>query len=89
MVAKLKQIGIVALVTAMMTAGLCSDALARHHKERLHVRGHTLEGREEVADKRRSFVEQQRFVEQQPVRLGPMRYYGGPKSPMWRAPAAN
>jgi hypothetical protein len=23
------------------------------------------------------------------VRLGPMRYYGGPKSPMWRAPSAN
>jgi len=21
--------------------------------------------------------------------LGPMRYYGGPKSPIWRAPAAN
>ena len=21
--------------------------------------------------------------------LGPMRYYGGPKSPMWRAPAGN
>jgi hypothetical protein len=23
----------------------------------------------------------------QQARLGPMRYYGGPKSPMWRAPA--
>jgi len=22
-------------------------------------------------------------------KFGPMRYYGGPKSPMWRAPAAN
>jgi hypothetical protein len=84
-VAKLKQIAIVALATAMMTAGLCSDAVARHHKKRLHVRSHTLE---RVADKRRWFVEQ-RFVEQQPVRLGPMRYYGGPKSPMWRASVEN
>jgi hypothetical protein len=25
----------------------------------------------------------------QQARLGPMRYYGGPKSPMWRGPAAN
>jgi hypothetical protein len=22
-------------------------------------------------------------------RVGPMRYYGGPKSPMWRAPVEN
>ena len=26
---------------------------------------------------------------QQQARLGPMRYYGGPKSPMWRGPAEN
>jgi hypothetical protein len=26
---------------------------------------------------------------QQPARLGPIRYYGGPKSPIWRAPAEN
>ena len=25
----------------------------------------------------------------QQARLGAMRYYGGPKSPMWRAPASN
>jgi hypothetical protein len=25
----------------------------------------------------------------EPTRLGPMRYYGGPKSPMWRAPIEN
>lgn len=29
------------------------------------------------------------LVTQEPNRLGPMRYYGGPKSPMWRGPAAN
>ena len=23
------------------------------------------------------------------AKLGPMRYYGGPKSPMWRGPAAD
>jgi hypothetical protein len=26
---------------------------------------------------------------QEPARLGPIRYYGGPKSPIWRAPAQN
>jgi hypothetical protein len=26
---------------------------------------------------------------EQHARLGPMRYYGGPKSPMWRGPAAD
>jgi hypothetical protein len=26
---------------------------------------------------------------QQPARLGAIRYYGGPKSPIWRAPAEN
>lgn len=29
------------------------------------------------------------LVTQEPNRLGPMRYYGGPKSPMWRGAAAN
>jgi hypothetical protein len=24
------------------------------------------------------------LASQQPAQLGPMRYYGGPKSPMWR-----
>jgi hypothetical protein len=28
-------------------------------------------------------------VSSQPIRIGPMRYYGGPKSPMWRAPVEN
>jgi hypothetical protein len=26
---------------------------------------------------------------EQHAKLGPMRYYGGPKSPMWRGPAAD
>ena len=29
------------------------------------------------------------LVAQAPIHLGPMRYYGGPKSPMWRAPVEN
>jgi len=29
------------------------------------------------------------ILPQQPARLGAMRYYGGPKSPMWRGPAEN
>jgi hypothetical protein len=30
-----------------------------------------------------------RTVPPQTARPGPMRYYGGPKSPMWRAPVEN
>jgi len=29
------------------------------------------------------------LLPQQHARLGPMRYYGGPKSPMWRGPVEN
>jgi len=29
------------------------------------------------------------FVDVSSTNLGPMRYYGGPKSPMWRGPAQN
>jgi hypothetical protein len=65
----------------MITAGLSGDAVASHHKKHLHARG--LASREKQPG--RSLL----LVSQQPVRLGPMRYYGGPKSPMWRAPVEN
>jgi hypothetical protein len=35
------------------------------------------------------FESRAQLVPQQQVRLGAMRYYGGPKSPMWRGPAEN
>jgi hypothetical protein len=67
----------------MMITGLCGDAVARHGKGRLHARGFTVESHEKQSGKNPQFGSQGR------VRLGAMRYYGGPKSPMWRGPAEN
>jgi hypothetical protein len=68
--------GFVILIAAMLTAGICGDAVAKVHKGRLHARGSTYESHAQL-------------VSQQPVRPGPMRYYGGPKSTMSRGPAEN
>ena len=65
------RIGFVILVATAMTAGICGDAVATDHEGRLHARSFTPE----------SPVQ---FVSQEPAWLEPMRYYGGPKSPMWR-----
>jgi hypothetical protein len=76
LVAKTARIGFVILVAAILIVGICGDALAKHRKGRLHARSVAYESRAQL-------------VSQQPVRLGPMRYYGGPKSPMWRGPIEN
>jgi hypothetical protein len=68
------RIGFVALAAAVLTAGICGEAVAKARKGRLHARSPLSESRVQP-------------VPQQPVRLG--RYYGGPKSPMWRGPAEN
>jgi hypothetical protein len=75
--------GFVTMVATILTAGICGDAVAKVHKGRLHHHRFTVESRERQSGKRLQ------FVLQEPVRLGPMRYYGGPKSPMWRGPAEN
>jgi hypothetical protein len=68
------RIGFVTLITAVLTAGLCGDAVAKvHHKGRLHARSAVYDSRAQVEAQ-----------QPQSARLGPMRYYGGPKSPMWR-----
>jgi hypothetical protein len=67
--------GVLTLV-AVLTSGICSEAFAKAHKERLHARRSISESHAQL-------------VEQQPARLGAMRYYGGPKSPMWRGPSEN
>jgi hypothetical protein len=68
--ARSARIGFVTLVTTILTAGICSDAVAKVHKGRLHAHSSFSESRAQLAS-------------QEPARLGPMRYYGGPKSPMW------
>jgi hypothetical protein len=64
------RIGYVMLVATAMTAGICGDAVAMVHKGRLHPRGVAYEGPVQ-------------FVSPWPVWLE-LRYYGGPKYPMWR-----
>jgi hypothetical protein len=70
------RIGFISLVTTILTVGIHGDAVAKHGKGRLHARSSISESHAQ-------------FVSQQPARPGPMRYYGGPKSPMWRDPAEN
>jgi hypothetical protein len=68
------RIGFIALAAAVLSAGLCGDASAGVHKGRVHARSAFYERRAQL-------------VSPAPTHLGPMRYYGGPKSPMWRGPA--
>jgi hypothetical protein len=69
------RIGVATLVVVLTTA-ISGDAAAKTHKRHLHARSVVYESRAQL-------------VSQAPTRLGPMRYYGGPKSPMWRGPVEN
>jgi hypothetical protein len=62
-----------ALLAAILAAGMCGDAVAKAGKGRSYAR---------------STASEEPSTQQQ-ARLAPMRYYGGPKSPMWRGPAEN
>jgi hypothetical protein len=73
--ARSARLGFVTLVATILTAGICGDAVAKARKGHLHVHGPISESRAQLAP-------------QQPVQLG-TRYYGGPKSPMWRGPVEN
>jgi hypothetical protein len=65
------------LLAVMIIAITPGEAAAKHRKRLTHHRCTSQLARiAEVAAPRAP-------------RLGPMRYYGGPKSPMWRAPAEN
>jgi hypothetical protein len=68
---------------AILIIGTDSDAVAKGHKTPWHAHSLMSEARGREAARR------PQLVLQQPVRLGPMRYYGGPKSPMWRGPVEN
>ncbi|SDS26571.1 hypothetical protein SAMN05444158_1524 [Bradyrhizobium canariense] len=72
------RIGFVALAAMSLTAGFSGNAVAKHGRRSRHVHS--------VSSHSRPCAQP---VWQQPVRLGPMRYYGGPKSPMWRGPVEN
>jgi hypothetical protein len=71
MIARHMRMGLVALAAITLTAGICGDAFAKHHKRHFHAA--------------RSFSDSHaQLVPSAPAQLAPMRYYGGPKSPMWR-----
>jgi hypothetical protein len=75
-IAGLPRIGAVSLAVTLLIVGLCGDCVGKTVKGRLRARSVTSEGNMQP-------------VLQQPVQLGSARYYGGPKSPMWRGPAEN
>jgi hypothetical protein len=68
------RIGFVILAATVLSAGICDDAVAKAHKGRLHARSFTSASRAARAQ----------FMPEQPAAPAPMRYFGGPKSPMWR-----
>jgi hypothetical protein len=76
--ARSARIGFVTVVATILTAGICGDAVAKVHKGPLHVRGPSYESRAQLAPQAPT-----------PAQPGAMRYYGGPKSGMWRGPAEN
>lgn len=73
LVGRITRIGIVAVAAAVAVAGLSSDAVARqrHHQAHLH-KTHLLDAYAGDTSLRDSSTP------------GTLRYYGGPKSPMWR-----
>ncbi len=67
-------LGLVLTVTAL-TLGFSGEAFAKHRRHH-HVYGHATVSEANA-----------QLISPAPTSAGAMRYYGGPKSPMWRAPA--
>jgi hypothetical protein len=78
-VTRIARLGIVIVVGAILAIATSGEAAAKHRKGHLHYAHvhHSIAG---------SYAQ---ALPQQPARLGGMRYYGGPKSPMWRGPVEN
>jgi hypothetical protein len=72
--------GAVALLATVVICGACREGAAQvveHNQSRESVtRGHGPSATPVASSEHQA-------------KLGPMRYYGGPKSPMWRGPAAD
>jgi hypothetical protein len=67
------RIGFVLLVTAIVTAAMPGEVAAKHRKHAAH---------HHVVSKRTQNARAALYP--QTTSFGSMRYYGGPKSPMWR-----
>jgi hypothetical protein len=84
------RIALLAAVSFGVMTAFCGDAVAKHGH---HLRHRHLQHRRKLAwyaHRTLSSDSEAAQVAWSPsARLRPMRYYGGPKSPMWRAPAEN
>ena len=72
-ITRIARLGFLLVVGAIFAVATSGEAAAKHHKASMHSH--------QVNVKRYA-----QALPQKPVRLGTMRYYGGPKSPMWRGP---
>ncbi|SDI26387.1 MULTISPECIES: hypothetical protein [Bradyrhizobium] len=78
------QVSLAILAAALlMTVGIGSEASAKAGRRHWHARGAASGSHGQMSGKR------VQLGLLRPVRFGPMRYYGGPKSPMWRGPVEN
>lgn len=77
MITRTKRIGFFVLIATVLVACIGVDAFAQADK----VRDRNLASNARAGEPVKS-------AGAGPT-LGPMRYYGGPKSPMWRGPAQN
>jgi len=76
------RIGAIAMFAIVLVCGICRESAAEAGERNSSQPSETVARHQVPATGPAASSEQQ-------AKLGPMRYYGGPKSPMWRGPAAN
>jgi hypothetical protein len=74
--------GAIALLATVLICGVCREGAAQA------VEHNSNQSRETATRSQGPSAAPVASSEQQ-AKLGSLRYYGGPKSPMWRGPAAN
>jgi hypothetical protein len=77
LVAWIARWGVAILFGALLTSVVSGEASAKHRSGHMHARQHA---RHSIT------ISHAENISAQPSRLVTMRYYGGPKSPMWGAP---
>jgi len=76
------RIGAVALLAAVLAFGICCESVAGAGERSSSPSG-------QAAARSQRLEATPSASSQHQAELGSMRYYGGPKSPAWRAPAVN
>jgi hypothetical protein len=77
MIIKTTRFGFLALVAIVQSVAICGDAVAKPDRSHLHLHRLALKAHAEA------------IATGEQARPGSLRYYGGPKSPMWRSSAEN